>query len=183
MSGIGEVSPVRVLIPEDEITRRLGELAEDISRDYEGKDLVLVCVLKGSMVFFADLARKITTPLSFDYICVNSYGDATESAGKIELRTDLSESVSGRHVLIVDDIVDTGRTLEYLFTLLAGRGAASLKVVALLDKPSRRKREVEITYRGFEIPDEFIVGYGLDYRQLYRNLPYIGALELDSPLD
>ena len=183
MSGIGESSPVRVLVPEEEITRRLGELAEEISRDYAGKDLVLVCVLKGSMVFFADLARKITTPLSFDYICVNSYGDDTESGGEIELRTDLSESVAGRHVLVVEDIVDTGRTMEYLFELLAGRGAASLRVVALLDKPARRKREVEIAYRGFEIPDEFVVGYGLDYRQRYRNLPYIGALEQASPLD
>ena len=107
MSGIGEISPVRVLIPEDEITRRLGELAEEISRDYEGKDLVLVCVLKGSMVFFADLARKITIPLRFDYICVSSYGDGSESGGGHELRTDLNESVSGRHVLLVEDIVDT----------------------------------------------------------------------------
>ena len=144
---------------------------------------MLVCVLKGSLVFFADLARNITTPLSFDYICVNSYGDKTESGEEIELRTDLSEPVSGRHVLVVEDIVDTGRTMEYHFELLASRGAASLKVVALLDKPARRKREVEIAYRGFEIPDEFVVGYGLDYRQLYRNLPYIGALEVDSPLD
>lgn len=183
MLEIGESSSVRVLVPEAEITRRVRELAKEISRDYEGKDLVLVCVLKGSMVFFADLARNITTPLSFDYICVNSYGDKTESGEEIELRTDLSEPVSGRHVLVVEDIVDTGRTMEYLFELLASRGAASLKVVALLDKPARRKREVEIAYRGFEIPDEFVVGYGLDYRQLYRNLPYIGALEVDSPLD
>ena len=183
MLEIGESSSVRVLVPEAEITRRVRELAKEISRDYEGKDLVLVCVLKGSMVFFADLARNITTPLSFDYICVNSYGDKTESGEEIELRTDLSEPVSGRHVLVVEDIVDTGRTMEYLFELLASRGAASLKVVALLDKPARRKREVEIAYRAFEIPDEFVVGYGLDYRQLYRNLPYIGALEVDSPLD
>ena len=183
MSVIEEGSPVRVLISEAEISERLQELAQDISRDYEGKDLLLVCVLKGSMVFFADLARKITTPLSFDYICVNSYGDKTESGDEIELRTDLSESVDGRHVLLVEDIVDTGRTMDYLFDLLKGRGAASLKVVALLDKPARRKQEVEIAYRGFEVPNAFVVGYGLAYRQLYRNLPYIGALELDPPLD
>ena len=183
MSVIEEGSPVRVLISEAEISERLQELAQDISRDYEGKDLLLVCVLKGSMVFFADLARKITTPLSFDYICVNSYGDKTESWDEIELRTDLSESVDGRHVLLVEDIVDTGRTMDYLFDLLKGRGAASLKVVALLDKPARRKQEVEIAYRGFEVPNAFVGGYGLDYRQLYRNLPYIGALELDPPLD
>ena len=183
MSAIEEASPVRVLIPEAEIAARLEELARDISRDYEGKDLLLVCVLKGSMVFFADLARKITTPLGFDYICVNSYGDKTESGEEIELRTDLSEPVEGRHVLLVEDIVDTGRTMEYLFGLLQGRGAASLRVVALLDKPARRKQEVEIAYRGFEVPNAFVVGYGLDYRQLYRNLPYIGTLELDKPLD
>jgi hypoxanthine phosphoribosyltransferase len=182
MSASDEEPSVRVLITEAEITTRLEELAREISRDYEGKDLVLVCVLKGSMVFFADLARKITTPLSFDYICVSSYDSGTESEGSPELRTDLSEPVSGRHVLIVEDIVDTGLTMEYLFDLLASRGAASLKVVALLDKPARRKREVEIAYRGFEIPDEFVVGYGLDYRQRYRNLPYIGSLELSSPL-
>ena len=182
MSDNGEEPSVRVLISEAEITSRLQELACEISRDYEDKDLVLVCVLKGSMVFFADLARKVTVPLRFDYICVNSYGDNTESGEEIELRTDLSESVAGRHVLVVEDIVDTGRTMGYLFDLLEGRGAASLAVVALLDKPARRKREVEIAYRGFEIPDEFVVGYGLDYRQQYRNLPYIGALESSSPL-
>ena len=182
MSVNEEQPSVRVLISEDEITARMEELAFEISRDYEGKDLVLVCVLKGSMVFFADLARKITIPLRFDYICVSSYGDGSESGGGHELRTDLNESVSGRHVLLVEDIVDTGLTMEYLFSLLSSRGAASLDVVALLDKPARRKREVDIAYRGFEIPDEFVVGYGLDYRQQYRNLPYIGALESSSPL-
>ena len=182
MSVNEEQPSVRVLISEDEITARMEELALEISRDYEGKDLVLVCVLKGSMVFFADLARKITIPLRFDYICVSSYDDGSESGGDHELRTDLNESVSGRHVLLVEDIVDTGLTMEYLFSLLSSRGAASLDVVALLDKPARRKREVDIAYRGFEIPDEFVVGYGLDYRQQYRNLPYIGALESSSPL-
>ena len=182
MSVNEEQPAVRVLISEDEITARMEELALEISRDYEGKDLVLVCVLKGSMVFFADLARKITIPLRFDYICVSAYGDGSESGGGHELRTDLHESVSGRHVLLVEDIVDTGLTMEYLFSLLSSRGAASLDVVALLDKPARRKREVDIAYRGFEIPDEFVVGYGLDYRQQYRNLPYIGALESSSPL-
>jgi hypoxanthine phosphoribosyltransferase len=182
MPGNEEEPSVRVLISEDEITARMKELAFEISSDYEGKDLLLVCVLKGSMVFFADLARKITIPLRFDYICVSSYGDGSESGGAHELRTDLNESVSGRHVLLVEDIVDTGLTMEYLFGLLSSRGAASLDVVALLDKPARRKWEVDIAYRGFEIPDEFVVGYGLDYRQQYRNLPYIGALESSSPL-
>ncbi len=167
----------RVLIPEVDISWRRRELAVEISRDYEGRDLVLVCILQGSMVFFVDLARDIPNPLRFDYVGVTSYGDGTTSSGQPQIRADLSRSIEGKHVLLVEDIVDTGITASFLLERFAGRDPASLKLAALLDKPARRQIDVDIDYLGFTIPDEFVVGYGLDYAQLWRNLPYIGVLD------
>jgi hypoxanthine phosphoribosyltransferase len=171
---------VQVLISADKIAGRRRELAAQISQDYAGEELLLVCILKGSMVFFVDLAREITLPLRFDHIGVSSYSDSTTSTGRVELRTDLSESITGKHVLLVEDIVDTGLTLDFLRRHLADREPASLKVAALLDKPDRRQVEVDVAYTGFTIPNKFVVGYGLDYAGMFRNLPYIGVLESDE---
>ena len=168
---------IRVLIAEDEITAKIAELAAAISRDYAGKDLILVCILKGSMPFFVDLAREISIPVVYDYLGVSSYEGGTESTGVVRFQADLSENIGGRHVLLVEDIVDSGRTMSYLFDALAARRPASLKLVTLLDKPERRETPVEIAYTGFQIPNEFVIGYGLDYAQYYRNLPYVGVLE------
>jgi len=176
MPDVAKLETVRELISAEEITRRRRELAGEIERDYGGEDLLLVCILRGSMVFFVDLAREIDLPLRFDYVDVSSYGDGT-SPGALELRADLREPIEGRHVLLVEDIVDTGRTARFLVDRLSARGPASLHVAALLDKPSRRVVDVEIAYCGFTIPDRFVVGYGLDWAQLYRNLPYIGVLD------
>ena len=177
MASSTRLENIRVLIPADEIASRRRQIAEDISRDYAGSDLVLVCILKGSMVFFVDLAREISLPLRFDHIAVSSYGDSTTSSGRVELRSDLSESVTGKRVLLVEDIIDTGRTVDFVRRHLAERGPASLDIVALLDKPGRREVEVDISYPGFTIPDEFVVGYGLDHAGMYRNLPYVGVVD------
>ncbi len=177
MASSTSLENIRVLIPADEIASRRRQIAEDISRDYAGADLVLVCILKGSMVFFVDLAREISLPLRFDHIGVSSYGDSTTSSGRVELRSDLSESVTGKRVLLVEDIIDTGRTVDFVRRHLAERGPASLDIVALLDKPGRREVEVDISYPGFTIPDEFVVGYGLDHAGMYRNLPYVGVVD------
>ena len=177
MASSTRLENIRVLIPADEIASRRRQIAEDISRDYAGSDLVLVCILKGSMVFFVDLAREISLPLRFDHIGVSSYGDSTTSSGRVELRSDLSESVTGKRVLLVEDIIDTGRTVDFVRRHLAERGPASLDIVALLDKPGRREVEVDISYPGFTIPDEFVVGYGLDHAGMYRNLPYVGVVD------
>jgi len=177
MASSTSLENIRVLIPADEIASRRRQIAEDISRDYAGADLVLVCILKGSMVFFVDLAREISLPLRFDHIGVSSYGDSTTSSGRVELRSDLSESVTGKRVLLVEDIIETGRTVDFVRRHLAERGPASLDIVALLDKPGRREVEVDISYPGFTIPDEFVVGYGLDHAGMYRNLPYVGVVD------
>ena len=177
MPQVTNPADVRVLIPADEIARRCKEIAAEISKDYAGEELVLVCILKGSMVFFADLARDLDVPLRFDHIGVSSYGDGAVS-GELTLRTDVSETITGRHVLLVEDIVDTGRTIDFLTRHLSPREPASLRVAALLDKPERREVAVDVAYTGFEIPNEFVVGYGLDYGQMYRNLPYIGVIEV-----
>jgi hypoxanthine phosphoribosyltransferase len=166
-----------ILFDEQTIARKVKELAHRISRDYAGKEMVLVSILKGAVVFTADLMRLITIPLIVDFVCASSYGMSTESSRKIHIKKDLDTDINGKHVLIADTIVDTGETLSYLFKRLFERDPASLKTVALLDKKCKRTAEVPITYRGFEIPDKFVVGYGMDCGEQYRNLPYIAAVK------
>lgn len=170
---------IRVLLDEDEVDRRVRELGEMISRDYTGKEIHLICVLKGGVFFTCELAKRITVPLSLDFMSVSSYGNDTKSSGVVKIIKDLDESIENKDVLVVEDIIDSGRTLSYLLENLKRRNPKSLKLCTLLDKPDRRVTEVNVDYTGFEIPDEFVVGYGLDYGQKYRNLPYIGIVELD----
>lgn len=166
-----------VLIPEAELRAKVAELGARLAADYAGKEPVLVSVLKGSLPFMADLMRAMHIPLRIDLMEVSSYGGAvTETSGLVRILKDLSASIEGRHVLIVEDIIDTGLTLNYLMRYLRGKNPASLRICTLLDKPARRLVEIEIDYRGFTIPDHFVVGYGLDYGEMYRNLPYIGVL-------
>lgn len=168
----------RILLSTDEIQTRVAAMGEQISYDYSQRgDLLLVGVLKGCAMFMMDLARSITMPLALDFIAVSSYGKSTESSGVVRLLKDLDTDIAHRHVLIVEDIIDSGLTLEYLRSQLLRRNPASLSICALLNKPDRRVSEVPIDYLGFDIPNEFVVGYGLDYDELYRNLPYIGILK------
>jgi len=167
----------RVLISEKELQARTKELAEQISRDYAGKDLILVCVLKGGIAFLVDLMRCLPIPHAIDFMAISSYGDSTESSGVVRILKDLDISIDGKHVLIVEDIIDTGRTLSYIVANLRTRQPASVRVCTLLSKPSRREVEVPIHYVGFEVPNEFVVGYGLDYAERYRNLRFIGILK------
>ncbi len=167
-----------VLITEAQVRAKVAEMAAELSRDYAGRDLTLVSVLKGSLPFMADLMRAITIPVQIDLMEVSSYGGtSTETSGLVRILKDLSSSVEGRDVLIVEDIIDTGLTLNYLQRYLRGKNPASLRICTLLDKPARRLASIEIDYRGFTIPDRFVVGYGLDYGEFYRNLPYIGVLK------
>lgn len=168
---------ISVMISEEEVDRKIEELGKKISEDYAGKQVHLVCILKGSVFFTCELAKRITVPVSLDFMSVSSYGDGTQSSGIVKIAKDLDESLEGKHVLLIEDIIDSGRTLYYLMDVLAKRNPASLKLCTLLDKPDRRVRDVKVDYIGFEIPDEFVVGYGLDYAQKYRNLPYIGIVE------
>ncbi len=168
-----KIDKLEVYLTKEQIQKRVAELGARISRDYEGQDLHLVAVLKGSVVFLADLMRHITIPHSIDFMATSSYGAATESTGIVRILKDLDMPIIGRNVLIVEDIVDTGYTLDYLRRILLEREPASLRIVCLLDKRERREVEVPIDYIGFEIPNVFVVGYGLDYAELYRNLPYI----------
>lgn len=165
-----------ILIPAEAIQGRVRELGAEIARDYAGKNPVLVGVLRGATVFLTDLMRAIPIPVTVDFIGISSYGASTKSTGVVKITKDLDETIGGRHVLVVEDIIDTGLTLAYLLEILRARSPASLEVCALLDKPSRRRQDHQIRYRGFEIPDRFVVGYGLDYDQRYRNLPFIGVL-------
>src|SRR5258706_9583293 len=169
-----------VLIPEADIRRRVSELGEQISKDFASKDLVIVGVLTGAVTFLADLIRQIRLPLELDFVALSSYGQATKSSGEVRLIKDLGHPVQDKHVIVAEDIIDTGLTLRYLLETLNARQPASLSSCVLLDKPSRRVVEVDVEYRGFEIKDEFVVGYGLDYAGLYRNLPYIGVLDLNA---
>ena len=169
---------ITVLIKEEEIVARVKELAEQINRDYEGKKLHLICILKGSVFFTCELAKYINVPVTIDFMSVSSYGNGMASSGSITINQDLIMDLEGREVLIVEDIVDSGRTLSYLSHMLEKRGPASLKICTLLDKPSCRVNEVNVVYTGFEIEDLFVVGFGLDYAQKYRNLPYIGELKI-----
>lgn len=170
---------IRVLISEDEVNHKIAELGERISREYEGKQIHIVSILKGGVFFTCELAKRITVPVSLDFMSVSSYGDATKSSGVVKIVKDLDEPIKGHHVLVVEDIVDSGRTLSYLLDYLKKREPESLRLCTLLDKPTRRVNPVTVDYTAFEIPDEFVVGYGLDYAQKYRNLPYIGVVEFD----
>ena len=165
-----------VLISEDELRARVNDLGQQVSRDYEGLDPLLVAVLKGAVIFAGDLLRAITIPCAIDFMAISSYGSGTESSGVVRILKDLDAPIAGRHVLVVEDIVDSGLTLSYLLGSLASRGPASLEICALLAKPDRREVDVACRYVGFEIPNRFVVGYGLDFAERFRNLPYIGIL-------
>ena len=169
---------VHALIEEEDIIARVKELAEQINRDYEGKSLHLICILKGSVFFTCELAKYIKVPVTIDFMSVSSYGNSMASSGSITVNQDLIMGIEGRDVLIVEDVVDSGRTLAYLAHMLEKREPASLRICTLLDKPKCRISEVDVAYIGFEIEDSFVVGFGLDYAQRYRNLPYIGVLEI-----
>lgn len=168
-----------IMITENEIQTKVNELSKKITEDYRDKDPVLVCILKGAVMFYADLVRNIDTHINMDFMAVSSYGSGTRSSGEVEIRKDLSKPVDGRHVIVVEDIVDSGNTLNYLTNVLKSRGAASVAICTLLDKPARRAPGITLKadYSGFEIEDEFVVGYGLDYAERYRNLPFIGVLK------
>ena len=166
-----------VLITEDRLRQRIGELGQQITRDYTGKDLHLICVLKGGVTFLVDLTREVHIPHSIDFMATSSYGNTTESSGVVRILKDLDAPIEGRHVLIVDDIIDSGLTIAYLRRILLERMPASLRICTLLDKKERREVEVPLDYIGFSIPNEFVVGYGMDFRELYRSLPFVGVLK------
>ena len=167
---------VKIMLSEEEVNRRISEIGEAITKDYAGKSVHLVCVLKGGSFFMCELAKRINLPVSIDFMSVSSYGSDTKSSGVVRIVKDLDEPLLGKDVIVVEDIIDSGRTLSYLMELLNDRKPASLSLCTLLDKPSRRVVDVDVQYTGFEIPDKFVVGYGLDYDQMYRNLPYIGEV-------
>lgn len=166
-----------ILFSETQLKNRVEEIARQIEADYAGKEIMLISVLRGSFIFMADLCRAIHLPCTLDFLAVSSYGKGTTSSGQIQLIKDLSEDISGRHVIVVEDILDSGNTLSYLLKVLEHRHPASIRLCTLLDKPERRTKPVELHYSGFTIPDAFVVGYGLDYAEKYRNLPYIGILK------
>ena len=168
---------IKTLISQEEVMDRIAQLGEQISQDYAGRSVHLVGILKGGVFFTTELAKRITVPVSLDFMSVSSYGAETESSGVVRIIKDLDTPIDGKNVLVVEDIIDTGRTLAYLLENLKRRNPKSLKLCALLDKPERRVSDVAVDYRGFQIPDEFVVGYGMDYDQKYRNLPYIGVVE------
>ena len=171
---------VRELISEADVNAKIAELGRSISEDYAGESVFLLCILKGGVFFTTELAKRISVPVSLDFMSVSSYGAQTESSGVVRIVKDLDTSIEGKNVLVVEDIIDTGRTLAYLLDNLKQRNPRSLKLCALLDKPERRVTEVAVDYSGFQIPDEFVVGYGMDYDQKYRNLPYIGVVEFED---
>jgi len=166
-----------ILLSEEQVQQRVRELAQQVSEDYQDKDLLLVCVLKGGVVFLTDLMRHLSIPHAVDFMAISSYGASTESSGVVRILMDLNTSIEGKNVLIVEDIVDTGRTLDYILRNLGTRLPASLKVCALLNKPSRRLLDVPLDYVGFDIPNKFVIGYGLDFGEKYRNLPFVGVLK------
>lgn len=170
---------IRKLLSEKEMDRRIGQIAGDINEYYQGESLHLICVLKGGVFFTCELAKRLSMPVSLDFMSVSSYGADTKSSGVVKIVKDLDEGIEGKNVLVVEDIIDSGRTLRYLLEHLKNRNPKSLKLCTLLDKPERRVVEVNVDYTCFQIPDEFVVGYGLDYAQKYRNLPYIGVVESD----
>ncbi len=170
---------ISVLLSEEEVDARIKAIGEQISKDYDGKQIHMICVLKGGTFFMCELAKRISVPVSLDFMAVSSYGGDTKSSGVVKIVKDLDEAIQGKDVLVVEDIVDSGRTLSYLLEMLRDRKPASLKLCTLLDKPDRRVIDVPVDYTGFQIPDEFVVGYGLDYDQKYRNLPYIGIVSFE----
>ena len=169
----------RELISEEDVAKKIAEMGAQISKDYEGESVYLLCILKGGVFFTTELAKHITVPVNIDFMSVSSYGGETTSSGIVRIVKDLDTPIEGKNVLIAEDIIDTGRTLAYLMEHLKQRKPKSLKLCTLLDKPDRRVSDVKVDYTGFEIPDEFVVGYGLDYDQRYRNLPYVGVIEFD----
>ena len=170
---------IRELISEEDVAKKIAEMGAQISKDYEGESVYLLCILKGGVFFTTELAKHITVPVNIDFMSVSSYGGETTSSGIVRIVKDLDTPIEGKNVLIAEDIIDTGRTLAYLMEHLKQRKPKSLKLCTLLDKPDRRVSDVTVDYTGFEIPDEFVVGYGLDYDQRYRNLPYVGVIEFD----
>jgi hypoxanthine phosphoribosyltransferase len=175
-SGL-ESAVVETLIDADALQERIRELGEEISRDYDGRDLLLVGVLKGAVFFMADLMRELTVPCEIDFMAISSYGAQTDSSGVVRILKDLDLNISGRHVLVVEDIIDSGLTLSYLMRNLKARKPTTLEICALLTKPERREIDVPVRYVGFEIPNKFVIGYGLDFAERYRNLPYVGVLD------
>lgn len=167
----------RVLLSEEQLRQRVRELGEEISKEYAGKEILMIGVLRGAVMFMADLARAITVPVMIDFMAVSSYGTSTSSSGIVRILKDLDEEVAGKHVLIVEDIIDSGLTLSYLVDNIKSRQPASVRICTLLNKPERRKVDLEVNYNGFTVPDEFVVGYGLDYAEKYRNVPFIGILK------
>ena len=170
---------ISVMISEEEIDKRVRAMGAEISVDYGNEPVVLICILKGASFFACELAKRITSPVSIDFMSVSSYGSGTVSSGRVRIIKDLDEDIAGKNVIIVEDIIDSGRTLSYLKKVLEERNPNSVKLCTLLDKPERREVSVDVEYVGFEVPDKFVVGYGLDYDQKYRNLPYIGEVEID----
>ena len=168
-----------ILFTQEEIKNKVKEIAAKLNEDYKGEEVIFVCVLKGSLPFYADLVREVDFPVTFDMVCVSSYGSSAESSGTLKIKLDSGVPFEGKNVLIIEDILDTGNTLSNLLKHFSNRKPKSIKLCCLLDKPSRRLRNIEADYKGFEIPDEFVVGYGLDYDQKYRNLPYIGIVEFN----
>lgn len=171
---------IRVMLPEEEIENRIKELGEEISRDYKGEEVYLIGVLRGAAFFTCELAKRITVPVTIDFLSTSSYGSGTVSSGDVKLKQDVEISPEGKNVIIAEDIIDSGNTLSFLLKLFKDRKAKSVKLCAMLDKPDRREVDVSLDYKGFTIPDEFVVGYGLDYDQKYRNLPYIGIISFDD---
>ena len=171
---------ISVLIPEDEIRKRIADLGAQLSREYEGEEVLMICILRGGVFFACELAKHLTVPVSMDFMCVSSYGSGTVSSGRVKIIKDLDENIEGKHVLIAEDIVDSGNTLSTLIKILQVRKPASIRLCTLLDKPERRVVDIKADYSCFEIPDKFVVGYGLDFNQHYRNLPYVGVVELDE---
>ena len=166
-----------ILFTEEQLKKRVEEIARQIEADYAGKEIMLISVLRGSFIFMADLCRAIDLPCTLDFMSVSSYGTGTTSSGQVQITKDLTEDITGRHVIVVEDILDSGKTLHYLMELLQGRGPKSIRVCTLFDKPERRETDVQASYVGSQIPDAFIVGYGLDYAEKYRNLPFVGILK------
>lgn len=168
---------ISVMIPEDEVNAKIAEIGHQISEEFAGEEVHLICILKGSVLFMSELSKRITVPVTMDFMKVSSYGNGTESSGRVKIDKDLDETVEGKNIIIIEDIIDSGRTLSYLMEVLKMRNPKSMKLCTLLDKPDRRVTDVHVDYTGFQIPDEFVVGYGLDYAQKYRNLPYVGIVE------
>ena len=177
---MADMHKISVMISEEELQAKISELGEKISADYEGKEVKLICILKGSVFFCCELAKRITVPVKIDFMQTSSYGSGTKSSGNIVIKKELDESIEGEHVIVVEDIIDSGRTLSHLMKILNERKPSSICLCTLLDKPERREvDDVNVDYTGFQVPDEFVVGYGLDYDQLYRNLPYVGVVETE----